>query len=68
MLNFCLWFKIFLIFVIGWVYELIGSVDVAFYIGGFFIILVGLLIILILVIDYFYNEEEKFIGKKFEKI
>lgn len=49
-------------------YELIGSVDVAFYIGGFFIILVGLLIILILVIDYFYNEEVKFIGKKFEKI
>lgn len=55
-------------FVIGWVYELTGSADVAFYIGGSFIILAGLLIILIPVIDHFYNEEEKPTGKKPEKI
>lgn len=53
---------------IGWVYELTGSADVAFYIGGSFIILAGLLIILIPVIDHFYNEEEKPTGKKPEKI
>lgn len=53
---------------IGWVYELTGSADVAFYIGGSFIILAGLLIILIPVIDHFYNEEAKPTGKKPEKI
>ncbi|XP_065927540.1 monocarboxylate transporter 12 [Magallana gigas] len=53
---------------IGWVYELTGSADVAFYIGGSFIILAGLLIILIPVIDHFYNDEEKPTGKKPEKI
>ena len=52
----------------GWVYEITGRADVAFYIGGSFIILAGLLIILIPVIDHFYLEETKPSGKKPEKI
>nr|XP_022292383.1 monocarboxylate transporter 14-like [Crassostrea virginica]XP_022292384.1 monocarboxylate transporter 14-like [Crassostrea virginica] len=53
---------------IGWVYEITGRADVAFYIGGSFIILAGLLIILIPVIDHFYLEETKPSGMKPEKI
>ncbi|XP_061177349.1 monocarboxylate transporter 9-like [Saccostrea echinata] len=52
---------------IGWVYEVTGSPDVAFYIGGSFIIFAGLLIILIPVIDHF-TEESKPTGKKPDQI
>jgi hypothetical protein len=45
-----------------------GSADIAFYIGGSFIIVAGLLIILIPVMDHFYTEQTKPGGKKPENI